>query len=172
MLFDMPICTYYFAYGSNMAVERLAKRVPSAKKICVVSLRGYLLKFHKVSNDNSGKCDAVPSGNTEDRLYGILFKVKREELEKLDAFEGGYKRKVITVVSEADETFENVETYIAMPAKTSSELRPYSWYKEHVLRGAKASGLPAAYISKIDAVACDEDTDIERHAREMAIYSQ
>ena len=162
---------YYFAYGSNMAVQRLAERVPSAEKICVVSLKGYFLKFHKVSNDGSGKCDVVPSGNREDKLYGILFKVKREELEKLDTFERGYERKTITVVSEAGDTIDDVETYIAVAAKTNPNLLPYSWYKEHVLRGAKTSGLPATYISKIEAVTCNEDPDRLRHAREMAIYS-
>lgn len=168
----MTNSVYYFAYGSNMAVERLKNRVESAEKICVTKLEGYLLMFHKVSKkDGSGKCDIINTGKLEDKVYGVLFKVQSNNLGTLDKYEGrgyGYERTLVKVTSESGETFD-AETYVATDINT--DIRPYLWYKEHVLRGAKASGLPEAYISMINAVDCDEDPDLERQVREMAIYN-
>jgi hypothetical protein len=163
--------TIYFAYGSNMAIERLRSRVPSAKPICVGVLAGHQLKFHKRgSRDHSGKCDAAHTGRPEDRIFGVLYAVRIDELADLDKVEGrgyGYERETVTVVSAANETFA-AETYVA--TNTDSRLRPLDWYKEHVLRGARAAGLPVDYIALIEAVVADVDSDEERRARELAIY--
>jgi len=46
-------------------------------------------------------------------------------------------------------------------------LRPYTWYKEFVVRGAEQHGLPDGYIEQlkaIDAVA-DPDAARDRHNR-------
>lgn len=53
----------YFAYGSNMLFARIRERVFSVKRIGVAALRGYKLRWHKVSVDGSGKCNVVPSGD-------------------------------------------------------------------------------------------------------------
>ena len=155
-----------------MSVDRLKNRINSAEKICVTNLKGYLLMFHKVSKkDGSGKCDIINTGKLENKVYGVLFKVHSNDLEKLDKFEGldyGYERVLVKVTSESGETFD-AETYIA--TDVNPDIRPYIWYKEHVLRGAKSSGLPEAYISMINAIDCDEDPDLERQMRELAIYN-
>ena len=49
-------------------------------------------------------------------------------------------------------------------------LRPYHWYKHHVLSGARDHGLPELYLRRIEAVAAVADPQPERHRREMAIY--
>ena len=162
---------HYFAYGSNMAVERLTSRVSSASKVCVAQLQGHVLRFHKVSdNDGSAKCDVARTENPEDTVHGVLFRVTRVDLEILDRYEGlgyGYERKSLTVIAESGEAFD-AETYVA--TSIDPTLRPYAWYKEHVLRGAQASGLPEHYIAMIESVECDEDQDWARHVRELAIY--
>lgn len=161
----------YFAYGSNMAVERLTRRISSVRKVSVASLEGHLLKFHKASDkDGSAKCDVVKSENPEDTVYGVLFRVTRADLEILDRFEGvgyGYERTSLVVRTTSGEDLA-AETYVA--TIIDPDLRPYAWYKEHVLRGAQASGLPAAYIATIESIACDEDPDWTRHVNELAIY--
>jgi hypothetical protein len=48
--------------------------------------------------------------------------------------------------------------------------RPYTWYKNHVLMGAKEHGLPEEFISKIEAVIADDDPDLVRSERESSIY--
>lgn len=163
---------YYFAYGSNMAVERLRARVPSTQFICRAELVGHTLKFHKPSKkDYSGKCDAAPSENSYDRVWGAVFSILENELTLLDKFEGqgyGYDRKVISLVTESIGIIE-AQTYLA--TKFDASLRPLDWYKEHVLRGAKAIGLPPSYIASIEAVECDVDVNEQRRTNELAIYS-
>lgn len=162
---------HYFAYGSNMAAERLSERVPSARFVCIGELVGHSLKFHKPSKkDGSGKCDAASTGNSADRVYGAVFSILESELLQLDKFEGqgfGYDRKSVSLITEG---LGNIEATTYLATKFDSSLRPLDWYKEHVVRGAKAIGLPEGYVALIEAVACDVDADTERRAAELAIY--
>ena len=161
----------YFAYGSNMALERLRSRVPSAERICCGLLSGHQLKFHKRGRaDGSGKCDAEHTGNPNDKVLGVLYSIRSDELPFLDKVEGcghGYERHRVKVASGTNDALD-AETYIA--TDIASDLRPFDWYKEHVLRGARAADLPADYIASIDAVIADEDPDDERRALELGIY--
>ena len=50
----------YFAFGSNMLLERIKKRVPSARVLGNATLGGYALRFNKLSKDGSGKANIVP----------------------------------------------------------------------------------------------------------------
>jgi gamma-glutamylcyclotransferase (GGCT)/AIG2-like uncharacterized protein YtfP len=164
--------TLYFAYGSNMGPERFKLRILSARRLCIATLAGHELKFHKISKDGSGKCDAAFTDNSASKVHGVLYSVETGELKALDSFEGrghGYERRRVTVLSTEGETFE-AETYTA--TNIDPDRRPFDWYKEHVLQGAKRNGLPSDYIAMIEAVTADADPDIERRTRELAIYLQ
>ena len=163
--------TLYFAYGSNMARERMRARVPSAEFLSVASLPGYTLKFHKPGKiGGTGKCDAAYTGKSEDRVLGALYSIRTSQLPELDRIEGlghGYARKTVSVSTSSGESF-SAETYIATICDPS--LHPLDWYKEHVLRGARAIGLPSDYVASIEAVAADVDPDKVRRAMELSIY--
>lgn len=167
----MNDCCLYFAYGSNMAVERLQSRISSALIIGVAALEYHQLKFHKHSKkDGSGKCDAAYTGNPDDKVFGVLYSVQTSQLPELDKYEGcgyGYKRKNVIVHSESNEPI-SAETYIA--TQINSSLCPFDWYKEHVLRGAIVAGLPPDYIAQLQAVISVVDTDEKRRSIELAIY--
>lgn len=167
----MSNCLHYFAYGSNMATERLQARVPSAQFVCCAELIGHVLKFHKPSKrDGSGKCDVSKTNNSHDRVYGAVFSILEVELPLLDSFEGkgyGYDRNTVSLVTEE---FGNIEAQTYIATRFDPSLRPLDWYKEHVVRGAKAIRLPRNYIAFLEAVACDVDTDVDRRASELAIY--
>ncbi len=165
--------TFYFAYGSNMAVERLRARVSSARLRGIAVLAGYALRFDKPgSMDGTGKCDAACTGNAADKVLGALYSIDAGELALLDRFEGvghGYERKLVSVVCASTDATVRAEIYTA--TRTSVGLRPLDWYKEHVLRGARALQLPGAYIATIEAVPADVDADAQRRTRELSIYS-
>ena len=162
---------FYFAYGSNMSSIRLKERISSAKFICVAKLLDHTLKFHKISKkDGSGKCDASYTGKSKDFILGAVYSVHKDQLNDLDRFEGcgsGYKRKLVSVIIESNKTM-SAETYIA--TKIDKLLRPFDWYKEHVLRGAQAIGLSPEYISMINEVSADPDPNVERRMSELSIY--
>jgi gamma-glutamylcyclotransferase len=161
----------YFSYGSNMSTPRLAKRVPSARAIAVATLREHELRFHKVSSrDGSAKCDIVPTSIESVVVHGIVFRIEAAEKAELDRQEGlgnGYEEKRVRVLTRDGESLE-AATYYA--TRTRPGLKPYGWYKEHVLRGAREHGLPVAYVRAIESVDAVRDPDSARHARELSIY--
>ena len=159
----------YFAYGSNMSSRRLQARVPSAAVYGRAVLYGYQLRFHKRSLvDNSAKCDAYETGDPNDLTRGVLFLFDADEQAQLDMCEGeGYKVVQVEVETEGGRRLEAL-TYLAV--LIDAELRPYPWYKRHVLEGAREHALPAEYIAWIESVVTQEDNNRERCERELALY--
>lgn len=163
---------YYFAYGSNMSLSRLRERVPSAEAVGCFSLNGHDLRFHKLSKDGSGKCDAFFTSDSGNTIYGVLFKIASSEKPALDQAEGlgyGYDEKEVTVTAH-DSSSITATTYVA--TKIDEKLKPYSWYVNHVLVGANEASLPLSYIAtKINSVEAVEDNDRARDAKQRAIHS-
>jgi hypothetical protein len=158
----------YFAYGSNMSSRRLRARVPSASPVGIGTLTGWSLAFHKAGRDGSGKCSIVAVDSA--RVLGVLFSLRATELVKLDLIEGrgfGYERRMIEIAT-GDGLVVEAQTYIA--TRIGTGLRPYSWYKRHVLEGALEAGLPAYYITTIQAVEAIEDDDLLRVECELGVY--
>ncbi|MBB3140504.1 gamma-glutamylcyclotransferase family protein [Halomonas organivorans] len=158
-----------FSYGSNMSVARLQDRVPSARFVAVATLEAHSLRFHKVSKDGSGKCDAEETGNPEDQVIGVVYEISDVERPDLDRKEGlgsGYEAKEVEVTT--DQGKLTVIMYFA--TRVDSALKPYAWYKKHVLVGARENGLPFEYIAQIEEVEAISDPDTTRHERELTIY--
>ncbi len=61
----------------------------------------------------------------------------------------------------------NVVLYSA--TSTDSALKPYTWYRELVVAGAREHGLPHEYVQSLQVAAAVEDPDRERHAHNMAL---
>ena len=164
----------YFAYGSNMSFKRLRKRVPSAEPKERGVLRCHRLAFHKVSKDKSGKCDIV-SSKESDVVWGRLYYINGKEEKRLDRHEGlgsGYDKKFVTVELDCGCTVCAMTYYVEDDTKKNPSLKPYTWYKKHVLVGAKEACLPPDYIKKIEEVKARKDCDKEREAKELKIYSR
>ena len=160
----------YFAFGSNMSSKRLGERISSIRFISTARLDKHQLTFNKKSRDGSGKCDAVYTGDQDDRVFGVLFEIDESELKTLDKVEGvnfGYEQKDVNVTTSTDELQQAI-MYSATDTETG--LQPYSWYKEHVLQGAREYGLPEIYIQEIESVDTIPDPDIMRSEQEMDLY--
>ena len=127
----------YFAYGSNMSVRRLKKRVSSAEPLGMGWLPKYKLMFRKRSQDLSGKCDVVPAEAC--RAFGVLFEIDSSQEERLDQCEGlngGYLKKACNVQVGEGQCMPAF-TYYAHPKHVDDNLRPYTWYLNHVIIGAR-----------------------------------
>ncbi len=160
----------YFAYGSNMALARLQERTPSARRLATCALPGHALRFHKVGRDGSGKCDAYATGDPEDRVVGALFEICPGQKPALDAAEGlgaGYEQKVVLL---KDGEGNRVEALTYYATAIDELLKPFCWYKNHVLIGARESALPPAYIARIERVETWRDPDPLREAGQLAIH--
>ncbi len=161
----------YFAYGSNMSSKRLRARTPSARPVGVYTLRGFALRFHKVGKDGSGKCDAFRTGDSADRVVGVLYDLAPADEAHLDRVEGlgwGYRKEQVEVGGPGG-NIESAFTYCAI--RTDTSLRPYSWYLEHVLAGAREAGLPAEYVAELERQGATPDPCAARERAELAIYA-
>ncbi|MFC6669342.1 gamma-glutamylcyclotransferase family protein [Marinobacterium aestuariivivens] len=160
----------YFAYGSNMAVERLRARVAEAERLSPGLLQGHSLRFHKIGRDGSAKCDAFETGNAPDRVHGVLFHIERRSRVWLDRAEGlgmGYDIREVEIQLDSGERL-TAFTYCA--SLIDPRLHPFDWYLEHVLHGARQACLPPDYIEALLRQPCIPDPDTERAALERAIY--
>ncbi|MCR8960617.1 gamma-glutamylcyclotransferase [Variovorax sp. S2] len=162
----------YFAYGSNMSTHRLQGRVPSARAMGIARLAGHQLRWHKISKkDGSGKCDVIVSDAFDASVYGVLYEIKALEKSALDRFEGlgfGYQEKSV----EVDLQGKIVQALTYFATNTDASLVPWTWYRAHVVAGAREHGLPTAYIEALEAVAAEIDPDHERHHQETAIHDR
>lgn len=161
----------YFAYGSNMSVKRLRARIASARVVCTAVLPGHELKFHKHGDDESAKCDAATAGAAAE-VIGVIYDIHAGDRAVLDRIEGvgaGYEQKTVAVIAGGNLPLKAM-TYYA--TRINPDLKPFVWYKEHVLRGAREHALPDRYIELIEAVEAMDDPEPYRHRRESSIYGK
>ncbi|MGH1430881.1 MAG: gamma-glutamylcyclotransferase family protein [Neptuniibacter sp.] len=159
----------YFAYGSNMSLQRIKYRLPNTRLLGVAVLPYFQLRFHKKGTDGSAKADALFTGRAEDQMFGALYQLSDSELCHLDRVEDcgvGYERKEVEVWAEDEK--HSAWTYCALHIDRS--LKPFDWYHQHVLRGAEQLGLPNSYIERIKSFSACADGDIIRVEREISIY--
>lgn len=159
---------YYFAYGSNLSSKRLNERI-NAKKIINIKLTKYKLAFHKISKDLSGKCDIEYTGNEKDFVLGVLYKINKSEEYILDRIEGkgfGYDSQEIEVKFN-DKTIK-AKTYIA--TNINKSLKPFDWYMNHIIIGAKENNFEQVYIKYLESVPFTIDKNKERKEKELSVY--
>lgn len=166
---------YYFAYGSNMLERRLRapKRVPGARFLAVGSVKGRRLAFHKLSSDESGKCDIPLSDDPTSVVHGVLYEVPEAQLTALDSAEGagsGYIPGTIDVLRD-DGTSVSAIVYLADPSAIQPQRAPYTWYHAFVVAGAREHGLPPDYISEIERVVAIPDPDTARATRAARVLN-
>ena len=162
----------YFAYGSNMSLKRLRKRVLSAEPKGRAVLCFHRLVFHKVSKDKSGKCD-IPPVKESDVVWGHVYHIDDKEEKCLDRHEGlgyGYEKKCVTVKLDSGCTVCAMTYYVEDPTRTNPKLKPYTWYKRHVLVGAKEACLPPDYVENIEKIEAITDPCKKREEEELGIY--
>lgn len=141
-----------------MSLARLRDRAASARFHSTAILPAHRLKFQKI-----GK------GNSEDRVIGVVYEIADTDKPTLDRHEGlgsGYAEKKVEVITDTGTI--PASAYFATVIDDS--LKPFHWYKQHVLVGARENHLPADYIAQIEEVESIDDPDAARHARELAIY--
>jgi hypothetical protein len=154
-----------------MSLARLKQRTPSAKRCGSFKLLAHSLRFHKVGQDKSGKCDAFYTANQSDYVLGALFEIDEVDKIYLDKAEGlgfGYDEKEVTLLDSQNQV---ISAFLYIATHIDAEIKPYSWYKNHVLIGALESNLTEEYIDKIKSVKSFEDLDKNRNALQRAIHN-
>jgi cation transport regulator ChaC len=145
---------WYFAYGSNVhqgtfevrrGIKPLERRVGR--------IEGYRLRFNL---EGRPKGKAAPANICVDpgcEVWGVLYRITRRDLLRLNSTEGipgrGYKPVVLAAV-DSDGNPVAVITYVAAGKETDGN--PSLRYITLLRDGARFHGLPARWIELLDAV--------------------
>lgn len=137
-----------------MNTERITERCSSSRFISRAKVNGYKLLFNKRSKDKSGKANLIYTGD-KSLVWGVIFDISEDQKPILDKAEGlgkGYDEYKLIVINDLEQEIECV-CYIATDEKyLDNNLKPYDWYKEYCLIGAKQHNLPEDYILTIESV--------------------
>jgi len=155
-----------------MLEQRLKDRVKSALPFSNAWIRGYEVRFRKISIDGSGKADLVETGDLEDIVHGVVYQFDPAEWHALAKHEGatgnnpGYDRVPIQVHTDSGD--RDVVTYLARRGRIDESLKPYTWYLDLILCGAEQHGLPEDYRQKIENIVDIPDPDENRKKKREA----
>lgn len=153
---DAPPGFRYFAYGSNLSEARLHENCPSARLEAIARLPGYRLAFTRRSERwGGGVADIRPDSAGE--VWGVAWRIDAADGDALDRQEGAhaspprYRRTEVTVTTPGGEVLDCLAYQVVEPQ--AEHIAPSAAYLETMLRGARAAGLPEAYVARIEAIA-------------------
>lgn len=150
----------YFAYGANVHPGWLRRRIPEAVVVGAGVLPGHRLVFRKRGRDGAARSDACPSDAPGAGLPGALYRVQRQDLDRLGAAGAGYRPAQVQV-DFAGGTVTAV-TWRAEPAEIVDGLLPWDWYVALIRAGAVLLGLPDAHLAWLDTQPTAADPDAAR----------
>lgn len=133
-----------------MAPKQLEERIGRPVPGTVGLLRDHELVFNKLGTQQTGYANIRPREG--DRVYGVLYPLTEQELERLDRKEGvpGHYRRQ-TVVVETDAGPMKAVCYVAASDKVCECLKPSKDYLRSLVEGARAHGLPPEYVQRLEA---------------------
>ena len=163
----------YFAYGSNMYSRRLAARVRSSRFYAIAWLANHRLAFHKRGSDGSGKCSVVSVDEAGGAVPGVVYAIDEADRRTLDGIEGvghGYEAvwREVTVNGRS----ESVYLYVAEQYAVDDSVKPFCWYRDFVVAGAREHGFPEAYLRWLAGVSCVRDPRPDRERRNRRLLAE
>lgn len=145
---------WYLAYGSNMHHSAFRERRgmrPTEWRIG--RLKGYRLRFNLEGRPIGKAAPANICPDPDGELWGVLYRITRRELLRLDSTEGvpgrNY-RHVWVPVEDADGNVVTAVTYMARGKEADGA--PSFRYISLLRDGARAHGLPDAWLQFLDSV--------------------
>ena len=139
---------FYFAYGANINrhvfVDRRGFHPSSAE---AARSSGYTLVFEAIGVNFVEPAFATLRRSAGHDVHGVLYRLPRREIARLNHLEDGYEPAYIDVTGERSGPV-HAYTY-AVPA-VSSRLTPSRRYLNCLRVGARESGLPAEYVAWLD----------------------
>lgn len=151
--------TWYFAYGSNLSMDRKECRTGRIRAADVACLPGYRLAFNKRGGNGEVYANIVPDADAE--VWGVIYRCSPEAMDELDRCEGveggHYTREPVEVITESGNTVLAV-AYVAGPDHICEDGRPSDRYLSLILDGARQHGLPKEYVRRIQMLGRGEES--------------
>ena len=114
----------------------------------IARLDNYRLVFQHLDVTSAAYADIVTPG---DGVIGVIYRCTAEQLNRLDAHEGGYDRQTVTVTDEQGESLTAV-AYLMTPTSSLRPGKPTTAYLRKIVRGAREHHLPEDYIRQIEEI--------------------
>ncbi|CAA0100246.1 Uncharacterised protein [BD1-7 clade bacterium] len=156
---------HYFGFGSNMSLASLAAKGVLPLNSRRATLAGWRLRFNvqHFFRHEGGVGNIEFTGNTDDRVLGVLHECTDDALPLLDAAEAygyGYNRVSVDVTVDTTEKsaskhhhqMVNALTYIGMPEFINDECRPSQRYMNIIIKGARQAQIDEAYIQQLETL--------------------
>ncbi len=145
---------WYFAFGANMHDSAFReRRGMQAAEWRAGRIRHYRLRFNLEGRPRGKAAPANISADEDAEVWGVLYRITRRELVRLNASEGipGWRYRPIWIDAEdSDGNVLPVVTYIADGNETDGN--PSLRYLTLLREGARAHGLPAEWLAFLDSV--------------------
>jgi cation transport regulator ChaC len=145
---------WYFAYGANM--DDNAFRVRRGIQACECRtgyVEGYRLRFNLEGRPKGKAAPANLCPDPEAKVWGVLYRITRRDLMRLDSTEGVPGRGYGHVEIEAEDCngrMTQAVTYLA--PDTEVDGKPSLRYITLLRDGARAHGLPEDYLRLLESV--------------------
>lgn len=134
---------YYLAYGSNLNLEQMAHRCPTAKPVGVTTLQDYQLLFR--GRHGGAVATVEPIKNTS--VPCLLWEITSNDEMELDRYEGFpflYRKETVKVM--LDEKIVEAMVYIMNEGKPLNS--PSCYYYSVILQGYKSAGFDIEILKK------------------------
>lgn len=147
---------YYFAYGSNMDLDRFRDRVGDWISVQRASLPKHQLRFASMVQSEGGG-GAVVDPSKGGQVYGVLFEITQAQIEAMDREEFDPTRDVETTGKRVQMSVETDAGPLTAQLYTVDDdggfLAPSESYLRHILRGLTAAGYRETAHSAVRAAA-------------------
>ena len=145
---------WYFAYGANMhdGAFRVRRGIQPLEHRCG-HIKGYRLRFNLEGRPSRKAAPANLHPDPDAEVWGVLYRITRRDLIRLDSTEGVPGRGYRHVVIEAEDRNGRVlpaVTYMAQGKEVDG--KPSLRYITLLREGARTHELPEAYIRFLDGV--------------------
>jgi len=137
----------YFAYGSNLNIFQMVKRVGEWTTSKRAYLEGYRLVFNVKSPRWGGYAANIQkTGKKEDRVYGVVYFLRREKIPVMTSYEGP-PPVCLDVKSEDSSVIHGVAVYMWETDK-SSEIPPKA-YQDTIIEGLTQHGFSQETLEEV-----------------------
>ena len=156
---------WYFAYGANINEMVFRERRGVSPSECRVGrLCGYRLRFNLDGRPRGRSAPANISIDPDGEVWGVLYRITRRDLVRLNASEGIPGRRyqpILVDVEDADRQRRSAVTYIADGKEDDG--KPSLRYISLIREGAHNQGLPRHWVSMLGAVEHAESGDAAQY---------
>jgi gamma-glutamylcyclotransferase len=145
---------WYFAYGANMHEATFRVRRGIQPFECRPGrIKGYRLRFNLEGRPRGKAAPANLCRDPDAEVWGVLYRITRRALVRLDSTEGvpghGY-RHIVVYADDADG--RRLQAVAYMGEGNEVDGKPSLRYIKLLREGARAHGLPEHYIRFLDGV--------------------